>query len=323
MALPSTLSDDDVVALRSFRQGDLLRDLRVVPFLDADGTPVTMEAADGVVLVSQTCDVVLPNRPLVQVATCVQLSEVDAALARDGKRPRFVPLPALGERFFADLELSGTVDKRRLVGLTRTPGVNPEDARVFAQRVARRLNRFAFPDEVTPWLRPLEEVLQSKSLRPTSPEGQGLQCVTQFRVESQGGWVTPPFLLTVVIVVDSGHLPDLGGPVEMPAALVKAKAEGALSTAGEIAQRLLASNDPAERWWLWELLGAAWAERCRPVKGSSEAVRDAVAEVSYEVVSEDDFTLFRVNRSEMLDLDHLSEPTPFDDGGLNDVPSEV
>ena len=59
--------------------------------------------------------------------------------------------------------------KVSLAGQERTPGVDADgDVRRFGQAVGRKFNRFPFPDHVVDWLRPLEEIAQSKSQRPQS-----------------------------------------------------------------------------------------------------------------------------------------------------------
>jgi hypothetical protein len=57
-------------------------------------------------------------------------------------------------------------------------------------------------------------------------------------------------------------------------------------------------------------LAEAWAARCFPQGNPAQSVRDAVAGIVAEVVPADEFPLTRVRRSEQLDLDHLSSPTP-------------
>jgi hypothetical protein len=82
-------------------------------------------------------------------------------------------------------------------------------------------------------------------------------------------------------------------------------------TAGDIATRLVAATTNVERHFYWMALGEAWAERCRPKGSQPDEVRNAVAALVAEVVPADEYTLIRYRRSEQLDLDHLSAPTPY------------
>ncbi|MFI5930896.1 hypothetical protein [Actinoplanes sp. NPDC051494] len=210
----------------------------------------------------------------------------------------------------------GTIAKNRLAALTRTPGVlTDEQSRRFAGAVARKFGRFPFPDDVTPWLRPLESVVASKARKPQSPEGQALEQVVELRVEAADGWGSLPFELTLCVIVQPGtlptfaddHIPDL--PDQL-ATWLRGAGEDLIRTAGDITGRLVKAVDPIERHHLWMALGDAWAARCRPPAQASEQVRTAVSFIGAEVVPADEFPLTRVRRSELLDLDHLSAPTP-------------
>jgi hypothetical protein len=88
---------------------------------------------------------------------------------------------------------------------------------------------------------------------------------------------------------------------------------------GAIAQRLAAertkSPSSAEVYWLWLALTEAWAALCVPdVRRCSpdEAARiqAAVSGFDADLVEESAFDLYRYRRSEALDVDHLSPPTP-------------
>jgi hypothetical protein len=302
--------------LSAYRQADVLAGLDSVTVVGPDGSQVPVPAPLGVVLVSQTCDVVLAGRPAVQVARRIRLSADEARDARDGKRPRYAHLPQIGDRDFADLDVIGTVAKGQVAASARTPGVaGDEEVRRFAGAVARKFGRFAFPDEIAPWLRPLEEVVASKTRRPNSPEGKALAEVVELRVEAANGWGSGPYELTLCVIVQPGTLPtfpndDIPGlPTGLNAWLYGADGELRRSS-GEIAARLEDATEPADRHWLWMALGEAWEKKCRPGSNACEGVRSAVADLVAEVVPADEFPLTRVRRSEILDLDHLSGPTP-------------
>jgi len=316
---PPALSDVDeatVAVLANYRQGDLLTDVTCIPVVGADGHPRAYSTRGGAVLLSQTCDIVLPDRLAVHAAPLARLPDEIAAQARNGKRPRYVHVPAAGEDAFADLEVIGTFTKAYLATRAHTAGVvTDDDIRRFGRAVARRFGRFAFPDEVVHWLAPLLEILASKAGKPASPEGQALTSVVELRVEAAGGWLNPPYELTLAIIVEPGTLPTFPNDelLDLPPAL-----EGWLytddrrlkPTAGDIASRLTTSTTAIERYFYWMALGEAWASRCRPKGTTSKKVLDAVASLIAEVVPADEYVLTRYRRSEQLDLDHLSVPTP-------------
>lgn len=203
-----------------------------------------------------------------------------------------------------------------VAALTRLPGVRTdEEVRRFAGDVARKFGRFPFPDEVTPWLRPLETVVASKARKPNSPEGQALEQVVELRVEAPAGWGEPPFELTLCVIVQPDTLPTFAGD-DIPALPDSLKDwvyndEGELIRgSSDIAGRLVKAVDPAEKYWLWMALGDSWAARCSPGPDATEQVRTAVSYLGAEVVPADEFPLTRMRRSELLDLDHLCPPTP-------------
>jgi hypothetical protein len=303
-------------AMKSYRQGDVLEDLAAVVVVGPTGETVEVAAPLGVVVVSQTCDVVLPNRLSMQLARRVRLPDREASEARDGKRPRYAHLPQIGERDFADLDVIMTVAKSHISGLRRQPGVlTDEEVRRFTRALVRKYGRFPFPNDVTPWLRPLEEVLSSRVRKPNSPEGRVLEDVVELRVEAASGWSSTPFGLTLCVIVRPGALPTFpndempGLPEGLRSWLYGGTGELVRGSV-EIAERLLSTTDPAERYWLWMALGDAWAVRCRPPEDSLPTVLAAVSDVTAEVITADEFPLTRVRRAEILDLDHLSSPPP-------------
>lgn len=311
-----SLDAEGAGALAAYRQGDLLEGMTSVHALGPNGTPVQVPAPLGVVVISQTCDVVLADRPAVHVARRIRLSDAHAREARNGKRPRFVHLPQVGDRDFADLEVLATVAKAEVANHVRLAGVHgDEQVRRFAGAIARKFGRFAFPDPVAPWLRPLEDVVASKARKPNSPEGRAVEQVVELRVEAANGWGVAPYDLTLCVIVQPGVLPTF--PDDSVPAIDPAlnrwlyDAEGRLlRSSGEIAARLERAGSQGERYWLWLALGDAWALRCSPSGVVTDEIRSAVGGIVADVVPADEFPLTRVRRSEILDLDHLSAPTP-------------
>lgn len=313
------VTPDEQAWLSDFRQGDVVP-LVELPVQDPDGVfPMTLGL--GAVVVSQTCDVVQADRRTVSLAPIVRLEGRPAEEARDGKRPRFVTVPALGAEHFADLEVVATVTKATLVGLHRTAGVRTdEEVRDFARAVARRFGRFAFPDDVVPWLRPLEEVLASKATKPHSPEGLAIGRVAEIRVEAAEGWTNePPYSLTLCFITrpevfedlpDRESLPDC--PNDLRPLVNRTGPAGSRPVVAQLYERLQKERDPVRIYYLWQAIGSAWAARCVPKGGATRSVLEAIqgGVIGAEVISPFDFTYFRYRKSVMLDLDHLSSALP-------------
>jgi hypothetical protein len=333
------VSDSAVVALAEYGQGEIV-ELRMLPIISpwppnagrtrlsfrevltarfghGRATHIGYPAPYGCVVVSQTCDIVQSDRLTVQLAPLASLGEADAREAEIYRRPRYIPLPNADDGLFVDLQGVSTVHKDDLVGIAHRPGVNNiEEGRKLAQAIGRRFTRFAFPDELHPWLRPLENLLQTKAAKVSSPEGQALASVVEIRVEAKDGWKeTGPYVLTIIIILESGALP-YGQYDEAPiqpdgiGAWLR-DSNGVLKrTSSAIAAKLNTAADAPERYYLWLALGEAWAAQCHPGGNVEEAVEKAVNSIDGEVVTAYDLTMDRWWRSEALDLDYLSPPRP-------------
>jgi hypothetical protein len=187
-------------------QGDIV-DLPAIGWMALAGSPLTGHAAaaeatqdsnvayvtsevEGLVVVSQTCDVVrgCSTRPHVELAHLVRLVEPAASEARRGGRPRFVPVPGAGVDAFADLDIIVTAEKSLLAKLNRVHGLPTDaDQRRFGRGVARVYSRFAFPDDLGLSLKRLVERVRDRHDR-ASQEGRALAALEEIRVAGTPSW---------------------------------------------------------------------------------------------------------------------------------------
>ncbi|MFJ5939295.1 hypothetical protein [Streptomyces sp. NPDC093071] len=308
--------------IKEYRQGDVIRVVSI-PLKVQPGVVQWVATPHGAALITQTCDVVLKDRPTVHLAPVLELPPVEAKANRNGRRPNLVHLPELGDCYFADLTYVATVSKSVIASAERKPGVEAIEAvRKFGQRVGRRFSRFAFPDEVVPWLRPLQDLVGSKVTREASPVGWALSKVASLRLECDGEWEVAPYPLTLCVVLEPGVLPPFP-PNETPECSERVSAwlygsNGAtlIRRHSEISKHLQdgerTSLDAADRYWLWSALADSWAAMCIPPQGSTTDILEAVegGAVSSEIFSTEEYSFERYRHSEEIDLDHLSSPLP-------------
>jgi hypothetical protein len=193
------------LALKEWRQGDLALDESWFVHVGDASAPLSEAAAQaesagvqaftsevaGLVVVTQTCDIVrsCTSRPYVEVAPLMQVNEDDLRAVQRGRRPAHATLSILEkDRLVADLDRVMTVEKSIAATWQRTPGyTNDADGRAFAQALARKRVRFAFPDDFTTLARKLQTRLGDKHDR-DSDEGRGLRALREIRVHASPSW---------------------------------------------------------------------------------------------------------------------------------------
>ncbi|HKT55248.1 MAG TPA: hypothetical protein VJR25_00625, partial [Microbacterium sp.] len=258
-------------------------------------------------------DVVLSKRENILVAPLVELDNAEtkrSALNREN--PRYVPLPLDGKGRFVDLNQITAYAKEDIAGAVAAPGIEAKDdaaVRAFGLAVGRWFGRFAFPDEVQPWLAPIQKQIRDKYESPKSALGQVLHRVAEIRVEADS-WADAPRTLTVHVIVVAGWMPvvidlDAGSTVE-PSTSRQAR------PLAEVATDLLLSKDDNRTVVLWDEFAWSLAALCTPKgrQADDQTVKGAVATVEAMLWTDEDFPLVRYRKSEQLDVDFLSDPTP-------------
>jgi hypothetical protein len=157
----------------------------------ADGVHLAEAEVVGLVVVSQTCDIVRRwgERPYVEMSPLVRVPMERLDEIRKARRPQFAYLPALAsDGLVADLDRTMTVEKAVLAGWSRTSGLlTDKERRGFARALARKRNRFPFPDDFNEMVRPLARRLEDKHNK-KSPEGDALQALEEIRVRAADSW---------------------------------------------------------------------------------------------------------------------------------------
>lgn len=160
----------------------------------AGGRQAIISEVKGVVLLTQSCDIVrsCAERPFVEVAPLVA---VDAARVREIerlRRPRYAFVPALGDQgLVADLDRVMTIEKAILADWQPSTGCRSADeSRAFSLALARKRCRFAFPNDFTILASKLQERLSGKHDR-QSDEGRALRSLREIRVRAAPSWLDP------------------------------------------------------------------------------------------------------------------------------------
>jgi len=214
--------------LQSWQQGDAVLGETVFLHLADLRNPLTPEAAaedaedeareptelaaitvqvHGIVAVSQTCDIVraCAERPYLEVAPLVEVSEADLPAIKAGRYARYAGLPGLeGQRLVVDLDRTMTVEKSVLLGLKVVRGVrNDAEARAFAEALARKRSRFAFPDDLRPVLDRFRRRMIEKHSK-HSPEGDALRALHEIRLAASPSWDADAVSLFVWFIREPG-----------------------------------------------------------------------------------------------------------------------
>lgn len=184
---------------KQWRQGDFAIDCG--PFLfadvpDADDTELLAAAFDdpdpvGLVVVSQTCDIVSSMAKLQSVAVCplIKVRVEHIQMIAKGLSPRFGLVQNANDGVVADLARPMSVNKALLATWRRQEGFSDADAAIgFARSLERVYGRFAFPDAFNDSIRPLLEKIKSKHGKADSPLGKALRSLEELRVRPSGPW---------------------------------------------------------------------------------------------------------------------------------------
>lgn len=314
------MNDDgpDTVALdcSNLCQGDLI-EAASIHLGSLTGDSASVQSSLGVVLMSQTCDIIQPSKTRCIIAPVIGVEGQTVTDAKKGRKPLhlFLDSPeAEPACWVVDMELATSVLKADLAGrkiLARfVSDASSADAGKIAARVGRAFNRFPFPGEVYPTFKRLRERVQSKS-GSESPFGQVIDMVEDLRVSSDQ-WTAPGRTMTLYVVINGDLL--ISSEDADPSWVWDTTRINELK-GNELAEtlhlnricELIISNregDPTTLARLWHLFGRrVQLELLQP------ALNAEVSTFDVEVLSDTDMTYRQFQRSESLDLEVLSDST--------------
>jgi len=176
-------------------------------FAAQDDADLAEQQVVGFVVVTQTCDLVRKclERPFVELCPLVEVDAGRLIEIEKGWRPGYAYLPLLApRRLVADLDRVMTVEKPVVATWARVQGwTTDSDARAFALALARKRERFAFPDDFNALVDKLKDRLGDKHNK-ASDEGRALRELDEIRIYASPSWdSTPVDLMFHFIRIDS------------------------------------------------------------------------------------------------------------------------
>jgi hypothetical protein len=276
-----------------------------------------VETPHGVVLVSQTCDLV-QDRGRVIVAPVTAVSPAIMSAVKKGTKPLLVPIGS-EVNHVADLERILTIPRKVLDGAVVLSHAvqerSGEAADRLSARMGRGLHRFAFPDEVNKSLAKMKKKISEWYEKSTSL-AEVLRLIHEFRIACVD-WEAPGRDITITAVVPEEYLPpaDARDPswrwdIRSLSDLKNGEVPATISF--ERISQLILKNIEAENdaaivvlWEMWmEALGKAVLPEPTP----------EVTSITLIVMSDVEYTYKLSISSETLDFSVLSEANSASEG---------
>jgi hypothetical protein len=166
----------------------------------------------GWVIISQTCDIVKKcvDSEFVEICRLVRIpDEGHFQDVRKARRPRYAYVPGVAEKkLVADLEHTMTIEKSVLARCSRVQGCATDKERVtFAEVLARKRKRFAFPDGFNTGLRKFRDNIKDKHGK-NSPEGRLVDAIHEIRIQPIPHWESDSVSVFFWILLRKGVLQD-------------------------------------------------------------------------------------------------------------------
>ena len=202
------LGKDD--QLRHWRQGDYA--LNVGGFLYA-GTPEGSDLFDaeettdeivGLIVISQTCDIIrrTGGRHYVAVCPLIEVDPGELSAIQKGRQPYLTDVENVDEGVVADLRRVMSVHKDVLHTWERQNGFSSDAKRLrFAAALERKFGQFAFPDEFDQATKEFRGRVWSRHNKPDSEPGKAYRSLEQIRFSAYPDWTAEHRKVTVVAIM--------------------------------------------------------------------------------------------------------------------------
>lgn len=258
-------------------------------------------AVEGQAILTQTCDLVPRpgrDRPFVAVAPLVRLDEEQTAQATRGRLTRFAHVPTYRDgTFCADLDRITTIETGVLLLCDRLSSLDTDQQRLaFSRAVARKFDRFAFPDDLATAIQKWRNHVISKHSREQSSEGKLYHSAVDVLLSADPSWDAERIQVTITVLLPPSALPPIDPEIKPEVGEVEAINK---LSAAEIAKQLL-SDDVDMRLGaiMCNRLQDEWAQKCEPT-GVIETIR-------FQLLGTADMTVDEYLAASRLDLEFLS-----------------
>ncbi|MGB8315660.1 MAG: hypothetical protein WCE69_14375, partial [Aestuariivirga sp.] len=152
------------------------------------------DTASDFVIVSQSCDIIKDHLkfPTIQIAPLKVVDPNTLGNAKRGSSASFLFLPAFeAESIAANLDHIMTMEKSVLLHASKGPKKravrSDHEIKALGVAIARKFNRFAFPDDFNSALSRFQGRVVEKG-RKNSPEGLVYQSVAEIRIVPANAW---------------------------------------------------------------------------------------------------------------------------------------
>jgi hypothetical protein len=262
--------------LSQWRQGDysltLAEILTVDGLIEEDGIlpDVAAAAVPGLVVVTQTCDIVnaVPGKDYVVVCPLKMMTEQALEDVRKGRSPAAAVLEHPPQpNLVVDLGRMMSIHKSVLARMERRDGFSTDAGRTrFAEALERKHGRFAFPDSFNDHvLAKLRDRILGAHGKPTSENGKAYRSIQTARVTAAPHWEAPDLEVTfhfILVPEDEREatraqiaktLDDHLGKITWPSGIRAAKPLYIMTTMEEMTAATWTQSQPID----WDFISSA------------------------------------------------------------------
>ncbi len=267
LANDALIVSSDEEPLRHWRQGDFAIDVGGFLFAEPSDDEFAFSAAEepddswGLIVVSQTCDIVRATSGRDHVAVCPLIKRPAAELSeiRKGKRPNLVQVENAPSDVFADLARIMSISKSLLATWDRVSGFDSDQTRSrFAAALERKFGRFAFPDEFDAAIKSFRDRVWRRHDKAQSEVGQVYRSLAEIRFKANPSWDADQREITVLAILQPEGLREANrdviqrelegaiGKIQLPNGYVWATPTFYLASAADLTGEDILSSDRAD-----------------------------------------------------------------------------